>query len=577
MGKVIIGILYSFLHFLLASPWAFSQVEGVVLNDIQIIDPTDGTIRAADVMITGDRIVKIGQPNSLVLEGVSYPGSGKYLLPGLIDAHIHLFQSGGLYTRPDAIDLRVHHSYTKERAWLLTEANDLLRRYLKCGVTSVIDVGGPLTNYEIRQQNQLSPNTSTLYATGPLISTYQPEAFKIDDPPIIKVHSAEESRQHVRDQLPFNPDFIKIWYIALPSQTAESTFDIVQAAIDESHQNNLLVAVHATQLNTAKLALKAGADILVHSVDDHIIDDDFVAMLNQNKAVYIPTLIVSSNYGKTFTQKLALTQEDFKYSHPIPIGSISDLKHLEDGRILSNLLERESQYADYQMTRDSIKKINLKILQENNCTIATGTDAGNIGTFHASSYFKEIRSMKECGLSNLDIIRASTIAGARVLKKEDEMGSVSEGKIADLIILNANPLADLEALQEIEVVIKGGKIIDPDTLVQIKPEHLVQQQFNGYNARNIEAFVAPYSDSVELYNFKEMEPWAQGKEQMRGIYANMFENTPDLHCQLVNRIIQGNTVIDRERVTGFKERDPIEATAIYEIENGKIARVFFVR
>jgi hypothetical protein len=124
-------------------------------------------------------------------------------------------------------------------------------------------------------------------------------------------------------------------------------------------------------------------------------------------------------------------------------------------------------------------------------------------------------------------------------------------------------------------VVKKGVLIDPDTLIHDSPEMLAQRQLNGYNARNLEAFLEPYSDSVELYNFPN-ERFAKGKEAMRQIYGEMFQRTPDLHCELVHRMVLGKTVIDQERVTGFGER-VVEAIAIYEVEEAKIARVYFVR
>jgi len=103
----------------------------------------------------------------------------------------------------------------------------------------------------------------------------------------------------------------------------------------------------------------------------------------------------------------------------------------------------------------------------------------------------------------------------------------------------------------------------------------VQQQLNAYNARDIEAFLEPYSDDVEIYAFPE-ELQAKGKEKMRPQYASMFEALPDLHCELINRIVNGNTVIDQEFVT-LSEGRTLEAVAIYEIEDGKIAKVYFMQ
>ena len=108
------------------------------------------------------------------------------------------------------------------------------------------------------------------------------------------------------------------------------------------------------------------------------------------------------------------------------------------------------------------------------------------------------------------------------------------------------------------------------------PEQLAQQQLDAYNARDIDAFMEPYSDSLEIYNFPN-QLTGKGKENIRPGYANMFQNSPDLHCELVNRIVLGNTVIDQEKVTGIPGLELLEAIAIYKIKDGKIAQVYFIR
>jgi hypothetical protein len=106
------------------------------------------------------------------------------------------------------------------------------------------------------------------------------------------------------------------------------------------------------------------------------------------------------------------------------------------------------------------------------------------------------------------------------------------------------------------------------------PEKLAQKQLDGYNALNIEAFLEPYADDVEIYNFPNTL-LMKGKAEMRKSYQKYFENTPKLHCELKNRIIQGNTVIDHEYITGVNT--PFTVVAIYQVENGKIKKVYFVR
>ena len=106
------------------------------------------------------------------------------------------------------------------------------------------------------------------------------------------------------------------------------------------------------------------------------------------------------------------------------------------------------------------------------------------------------------------------------------------------------------------------------------PIDLVQQQLDAYNLRDIEAFLEPYDENVEAYLYPSNKIAYQGKEAMRKIYSKLFNNTPNLYCKLINRIVQGNTVIDKERVQFGN--DTIEAVAIYHIENKKIKKIHFI-
>ena len=104
----------------------------------------------------------------------------------------------------------------------------------------------------------------------------------------------------------------------------------------------------------------------------------------------------------------------------------------------------------------------------------------------------------------------------------------------------------------------------------------VEAQLVAYNNRDIEAFLKPYCDTVKVYNFPD-ELSYKGKDKMREIYSKMFERTPDLYCNLVNRIRMGNTVIDQEEVTFEKGKPILNAVAIYKIVDDKIVEVRFIR
>lgn len=111
--------------------------------------------------------------------------------------------------------------------------------------------------------------------------------------------------------------------------------------------------------------------------------------------------------------------------------------------------------------------------------------------------------------------------------------------------------------------------------IEKKAVDIAQKQLDAYNARDIEAFVACYSDSVQVYNFPG-QLIMEGRESMRQGYAGFFADNPQLHCELINRISIGNKVMDREKVSGAGP-EPFHALAIYFVEKGLIQRVYFIR
>jgi hypothetical protein len=169
-------------------------------------------------------------------------------------------------------------------------------------------------------------------------------------------------------------------------------------------------------------------------------------------------------------------------------------------------------------------------------------------------------------------LQSSTINGAKAVGQQADWGSIAKGKQANMVLLEANPLDNLANWRKIDWVINKGKAWKPDSLVINTPETLAQQQLNAYNAHDLDAFLAPYAEDVEVYTFPSKLEF-KGKDAMRKSYE-FVTKTPKLYCRLLNRIVQGNTVIDHEEVWGFGNR-PFYGVAIYVIEKGKIAKVYF--
>ena len=572
--KTKVAMQFVFSSILLAFPGLNIPAQNCIIKNVTIVDTENGALlESRDVLIEDGKITRVETAIPFIPEILIVPGEGKFLMPGMADAHIHFFQSGGLYTRPDAVDLRHLVPYEEEKAFGLTNAEDYLRRYLRLGITTVIDVGGPMTNFLVRDSIARTTVSPNVLVTGPLFSMISLPQYE-EDPPIIKITSEQEADALFDKILPLKPDFIKIWYIAGPNLPATENFPIVKYIAEKTHAHGLKLTVHATELNTAKLAVEAGADILVHSVGDEEIPVNIIQLWKEKNITYIPTLIVSSGYYSVFTGRLPHHAQDLKWANPFVYETLMDPEDMTQEEMPAVLKRnRSSQLLLEEFTGDDIWNANLVNLFRAGVNVATGTDAGNIGTMHASSYIQELEAMQKAGLTNTEILKASTINVARAFGKDHLWGSIEQGQIADLLLLSKNPLESLQHLESIEIVFKNGKILPVDSILVESPEAVVQRQVNAYNARRIDAFLDTYAENIEIFELQGNRMMA-GKEEMRARYAGLFKNTPNLYCDIENRIINGNTIIYKEKV---RMGDRImHVVAIYEVEDGKIRRVTFV-
>ncbi len=148
--------------------------------------------------------------------------------------------------------------------------------------------------------------------------------------------------------------------------------------------------------------------------------------------------------------------------------------------------------------------------------------------------------------------------------------------LADFVILNADPMLDILNTSDIHAVVKHGRYYPVEEIIQPSPVDIIQRQDNAYNAHDIEAFLATYSPDIELYSYPD-SLLMSGLEAMRNAYGPRFETTTTLHAEIRNRIVLGNFVVDLERVIGLDEGRVVNAVAIYEVEEGLIRRVWFIR
>jgi imidazolonepropionase-like amidohydrolase len=483
---------FPFCVLLVAATTSLAAPSGTtsVINGTTIDPGTGKVVPNAALIIEGDRIKSIVQNSAEIPkkgDGV-IDAHGKFILPGYIDTHVHFFQSGDLFTRPDAVDLNAVRPYKDEIAMIKAKLPDTFARYLRCGITAVLDIGGPIWNFEMRKIANSTAKAPRVAAAGPLISSVSRPQLDLGDPPIVKIDTPEQGREMVRKLAAQKPDYIKIWYIVpgVPPASAsnasaspapgQSDVDraaifrpVVHAVIDESHRLKLRVAVHATELEAARASVEEGADLLVHSVTDKPVDDAFVKLLKEKGTILTPTLVVFERYGRTFANKLELTPEEKAWGNPEVIASL-DVTKLPADKV-PDRIKKATENA--QPVLDSIQKTydvalkNLKTLEDAGITIATGTDAGNIGTIHGPAIFREFQLMKQAGLTPMQILKCTTANAAKTFGGDigAKIGSLNPGNYADLVILKSNPLDDIKNASDIESVMKGGVIYPADSIL----------------------------------------------------------------------------------------------------------------
>ncbi|HXH37223.1 MAG TPA: amidohydrolase family protein, partial [Thermoanaerobaculia bacterium] len=243
-----------------------------------------------------------------------------------------------------------------------------------------------------------------------------------------------------------------------PALTVEASAAAVTAAGDEARKHNLPLIVHATGLAEAKAALRAGATLLVHSVWDQPVDQEFLDLAKRNGTILIPTLTVSRGYVRMFRSAVEHT----------PVA-IDDPNGCVDKSTLARIAETTS--APTTMTAEALARRderttkteqlaaqNLKSLMAAGVPIATGTDAGNPLTLHGPAIYAEMEAMQSAGMTPMQVIVSSTAVAARAMRREAEFGTVEKGKDADLIVVAGDPSADIANMRKIRYVVRGGVV-----------------------------------------------------------------------------------------------------------------------
>jgi imidazolonepropionase-like amidohydrolase len=431
----------------------------LVVRNGTLVDGTGGpSLEDAVVVIRGDTVEAVGAAGdvSVPSDARVVDAEGGWIAPGLVDAHVHFSQTGWFDGRPDAADVRDLHPYPEVVAELEARPDRYYGAYLCSGVTSTFDVGGYPWTRGLQHRGEREPGAVRVAAAGALLSTVDFWLNLPDQRQFVYMSDVATVREAVRSHAALGSAAIKVWYIT-PPQPPDTTRvkRLVRAAADQADAAGLPLVVHATGLWEAKDAVRAGASVLVHSVWDDEVDEEFLRLASDAGVVYVPTLTVTEGYANAYAGRTADEM-------PYPGRCVDDRTRELFGSGLSD--ELRPPWAQQQEVETppnpSLERgvENLGRIHEAGITVALGTDAGNPGTAHGPSVHREAELMARAGMSPGDVLVAATRNGARAMGRAGELGTVEPGKLGDLVVLAGDPTADVRNLRRVRVVVKGGRV-----------------------------------------------------------------------------------------------------------------------
>jgi imidazolonepropionase-like amidohydrolase len=446
----------------------------VALTGATLITGTgEAPVPDAVVVVRGGRIACAGTRGQCPIPaGIDTMNlRGHWVIPGLVDAHVHFSQTGWVDGRPDALGgpgsnqasrlVRERFPYDRTVAELERRPERFLRAYVCSGVTAVFDVGGYPWTWALRARAETDAQAPRVAAAGPLLSTVDHWINLPDTRQILLVAHDSVARAAVRSHLARGSDAIKIWYIVRQGADTAALQAVVRAVADETRRGGGRLIVHATGLWEAKDALRAGADVLVHGVFDRPVDEEFLRLARERSVVYTPTLTVRDGYRQVRVRRFE-PRYDLSCVDSATATRVGLTDSLPDPPVRTpDYAAEQARAGEQQLARG---RANLLAVHRAGIAVAMGTDAGNPLTLHGPSVYWEMEEMQAAGLSPLDVLVASTRNGARAMGRQRDLGTLEAGKAADLVVLGADPLADIRNIRQVRYVMRAGALSIPRLL-----------------------------------------------------------------------------------------------------------------
>lgn len=428
---------------LAAVPAVGAEVTALVGGTL--IDGYGGApIRDSVVLIEGERITAVGTVGSLAVpEGAEVISTeGMSVLPGLWDMHVHLMING-------------HADYEHWDETYPPQFRDVImpasaHQLLMAGVTSARDLGGPLEDsIAVRDAiNRGEIPGPTLYVSGPFIQ-HEPypgtELFRWG------VDGVEDARAKVRRLAEAGVDVIKL------IDQDQMAMEEVEAVVEEAHRHGLTVAAHAHRPEEIRRGLQAGVDCFEHTGLSTAPEypPDVIAMIRERTAqmnlgplYWTPTVEGLWNYTYVRDNPEKLDSDEWHLGLPDDI--IADIRQsfAHPGRL---------PYFQATPARKPTLKRKIQQLRESGVQLLIGTDSGIPMKFHIDSTWNELDVwVRVMGIEPMEAIRSATYWPALLMGVADEVGTISEGKYADIIAVEGDVLRYIDKLDDVDMVIKHG-------------------------------------------------------------------------------------------------------------------------
>jgi len=350
--------------------------------------------------------------------------AGKFIVPGMINAHGHIADTQGLRTGKEF--------YTEDN--LLKQ----LRLYAGYGVTTVFSLGGDGTEgFKLRnEQETVKLDRARIYVAGEIITGKTPE----------------EARKNVDRVAATKPNLLKIRVDDNLGTSVKMTPEVYKAVIDQGRKHNLSVAAHMFYLEDAHGLLESGVGMLAHSIRDKDIDEGTIQLMKQRNICLCPTL---TREVSTFIFETKPTFFDDPFF--LRDADKSVLTQLQEPKRMEAM--RNSSSAQQYKKALEVASRNLKKLSEKGVAIAMGTDTGPPARFQGYFEHMELDLMAKAGLTPLQILKSATGDAAACMKMQGKIGALLPGAWADLIVLERNPLQDIKNMRTIQSVwIAGNQV-----------------------------------------------------------------------------------------------------------------------